>query len=314
MQFKGSQLNYFVTVADEGQITRAAARLHVAQPALSQAISQLEEELGFALLVRHARGVTLTPAGEAFLPKARAAVRAAAEAGLTAEWLARAAEGTIEFGFVGIAPGLDSPELLASFKRAQPDIDVRFRELPFPTSPTRLWLSRVDVAVCHAPPPDPAIWSHLLREEPRVVLAPSGHRLARREVIRVADALEQTFVGLSPDVERRWAGFWSLDDHRGGPPARLTPDQASSPQEVIAALTARDAITTCPTSVAALLANELLGIHVIRLLDAEPCAITLVGHADHRNPLVAEMLAFLLELGERSAHPLRAASSAGPPA
>ena len=74
MGFKRGQLRYFVTVAEDGQMTRAARRLHIAQPALSQAISQLEAELGIELLVRHPRGVTLTPAGEAFLPKARAVV------------------------------------------------------------------------------------------------------------------------------------------------------------------------------------------------------------------------------------------------
>src|SRR5271167_222480 len=116
MSFRRGHLLYFVTVAEEGQITRAAGRLHVAQPALSQAIAQLEEELGIELLERHARGVTLTPAGEAFLPKARAAVAADADAALAAEWLARTGEGMVEFGFVGSPPGLDSPAMLDAFR------------------------------------------------------------------------------------------------------------------------------------------------------------------------------------------------------
>ena len=74
MAFNRDHLRYFVAVADEGQITQAARRLFMAQPALSQAISQLETELGLKLLDRHARGVTLTDAGETFLEKARAAV------------------------------------------------------------------------------------------------------------------------------------------------------------------------------------------------------------------------------------------------
>jgi len=60
------QIQYFVAVAEEEQITRAARKLHLAQPALSQAIAQLESQLGVALLERHAHGVTLTAAGEAF--------------------------------------------------------------------------------------------------------------------------------------------------------------------------------------------------------------------------------------------------------
>ena len=79
------QLRYFVMVAEEGQITRAASRLHVAQPALSQAIAQLEARLGVALFVRHARGMTLTPAGEAYLEAARTAVTAVADADRAAQ-------------------------------------------------------------------------------------------------------------------------------------------------------------------------------------------------------------------------------------
>ena len=66
MSFRRGQLRYFVTVADEGQITRAARKLHLAQPSLSQAITQLEAEVGFKLLQRHTHGVTLTPAGQKF--------------------------------------------------------------------------------------------------------------------------------------------------------------------------------------------------------------------------------------------------------
>src|SRR5271165_6440278 len=89
MPFKRGHLRYFVTVAEEGQVTRAAERLHIAQPALSQAIAQLECDLGLQLLERQPRGVTLTPAGEVFLEKARTVLAATKDAVLTAESLAR---------------------------------------------------------------------------------------------------------------------------------------------------------------------------------------------------------------------------------
>src|SRR6476469_6650933 len=95
MPFRPGQLLYFVTVAEEGQVTRAARKL---------AIAQLEGELGLQLLERHARGVTLTAAGEIFLPKARAAVDSEREVEQAGRSLSRVTDGTLDVGFVGPPP------------------------------------------------------------------------------------------------------------------------------------------------------------------------------------------------------------------
>ncbi len=290
--FKRGQLHYFVTVAEEGQITLAAAKLHMAQPALSQAIGQLETDLGFRLFERHARGVTLTSAGEKFYEKAQRAVLAATEAIQTARSLERAESGTIEFGFVGSPPGLDSPGPLEAFARAHPRIDICYRELPFPSMPTTSWMVEVDLAVSAQPPADPNIWSHVLRREPRVVLTSSRHALARRDMLTVAEVIDEAFIGLHPSIEPAWAGFWSLDDHRGGPPRRVTADRAGNPQEVLASLAVRRAITTVPASVAALTTKVLPGLAAIPLRDAELAVIMLLGHEDRRNRLVQTFVAF----------------------
>ncbi len=292
MNFKRGHLLYFVTVADEGQITRAARKLNLAQPALSQAIAQLEADLGFKLLERHARGVTLTRAGEAFLVNARAAVSAWSDAAATAQSIARVRHGTIEFGFVGVPPGLDSPELLELFSRAYPEIDVRYRELPFPSAMTSSWLGEVDMAVCHRPPLESDVWAHVLRAEPRVLLAPRRHPLAKCSELSVAEVLDETFIGFHPAVEPVWAGFWSLDDHRGGAPRRLTADRTANPHEVLAALAVRRAITTVPASVAGLIPDIVPGVVAIPLRDAHPATIMLVGHGDRANPLVDTLLEF----------------------
>ncbi len=292
MPFRRAQLRYFVTVVEEGQLTRAAKRLNVAQPALSQAVAQLESDVGVKLLDRRARGVTLTSAGEAFYEKARRAVAAADDAVETARLLTRAQTGTIEFGFVGVPPGLDSLELLEDFSKAQPEIDIRYRELPFPSGSTSSWLGEVDVAVCHRPPEDRAVWSHLVRQEPRVVLAPARHTLARRERLSVGEVLDQTFIAFDSSVAPAWAGFWSLDDHRGWPPAQTTTDRVANPHEVLAALAVRDAITTVPASVAKMVLNVLGGVVAIPLGDAKPATIVLVGHRDRRNPATAALIEF----------------------
>ncbi len=274
-------------------MTRAAAKLHLAQPALSQAIAQLESDLGLTLFERHARGVTLTPAGEAFLVKARAAVSAWSDAVTATQELARSGPSIIEFGFVGVPPGLDSPGPIASFARRHPHIEMRFRELPFPSSSPASWLAEVDVAACHAPPADPLTWSEVVRHEARVVLAQSSHPLAKHSALNVADALDETFIGFAPSVDAGWASFWSLDDHRGGHPAHVTRDRVTNAQEALAALSTRQAITTVPSSVARVIAPALTGLAVIPLRDAEPATITLSGRVDRCTPAVGAIRAFL---------------------
>ena len=298
MSFRPGHLHYFVTVAEEGQITRAARRLHIAQPALSQAIAQLEAELGLKLLDRHPRGVTLTPAGQQFFEKASLAVDAARDAMQTARSLARAEKGTIEFGFLGAPPGLDSPAPLALFASTHPSIEIRYRDLPFPLVPTASWLADVDVAVCHRPPEDSNVWAQLLRVEPRVVLAPRAHPLAEHRQVSVADVIDETFISLHPSVEAAWGGFWTLDDHRGEPPRRLTSDLAANPQEVLASLSVRMAITTVPASVAGVIVSVLPSVVVISLRDAAPSSIMLVGHEDRSNPSVAAFATFARMLTE----------------
>jgi DNA-binding transcriptional LysR family regulator len=292
MPFRRGHLRYFVTVVEEGQITRAATKLHIAQPALSQAVAQLESELGVQLLIRHARGVTLTSAGERFYEKARLAVAADADARETAQAMARSETGAVEFGFLGAPPGVDNPASLAAFAHAYPAIQIRYRDLPFPSTPTSSWLSEVDVAVCHLPPSDPNVWVEPLRREPRVVLARSDHPLAGRHELSVQDVIDETFIGFHPSVEPAWAGFWSLDDYRGGPPQRVTVDRATNPQEVLASLAARHAITTVPASVARVIVNVLPTMVALPLRDATPSAIVLVGHKGNRNPLVATVVSF----------------------
>jgi DNA-binding transcriptional LysR family regulator len=307
MPFKRGQLRYFVTVADEGQMTRAARKLHVAQPALSHAIAQLEAELGIELLARHARGVSLTPAGETFLEKARVALEADTNAELTARSLARAARSKLEFGYIGLPPAQHSPQLFAAFADARPEAQVSFRELPFPSDPMASWVEDVDVALCHLPTPDPDVRAQPLRAEERVVIAPKAHPLAARPELAVADLLEETFAGYDAAVQSTWAGFWTLDDHRGGPPA-ATVGHAQTAAEMFAIIAARRAITTAPAFQAAHVERLLRGIVAIPLRDARPAVLSLVWPSQGANPLVGA----LATVAERLANPDRPAARGQP--
>ncbi|TML00239.1 MAG: LysR family transcriptional regulator [Actinobacteria bacterium] len=281
-----TQLRYLVTVAEEGQMTRAARKLHLAQPALSQAIAQLESELGVELLHRNPRGVTPTEAGEAFLAKARTALAATEDAALTAQSFARAASGELRFGFLGLPPFDKAPQLFARFNDAQPQAELSFHELGFPCGSTASWLAGVDMAMCFSPTPDPEVDVEPLWTEPRTVIASKRHPLARRAKLTLKDVLDETFLGCDPSVEETWAGFWRLDDHRGGRAARVTSDCALSASEMAALVASGRAITTLAASSAALVPKVLADVVAIPLIDADPAVLAVAWRCDHHNPLV----------------------------
>lgn len=117
------QLEYFVAVADEANFTRAAQRVHVAQPAVSAQIARLERELGQPLLDRTRRQVRLTAAGTALLPYARAALGAVADARAAVDDVAGLVRGSVVIGTV-TAHDVDMPRLLAGFHAAHPGVEI----------------------------------------------------------------------------------------------------------------------------------------------------------------------------------------------
>lgn len=288
--FSQGQLRYFVTVSEEGQITRAAKRLHLAQPALSQAIAQLESELGVELLTRHPRGVTLTDAGEAFVVKARAVLAAEAATSQTALALKRAATDTIAIGFVGPPPTMSTPELFGAFAERRPEAHISYLDLPFPRGRTATWLGSVDVAFCHAPMVEPGICVQPVRVEPRALVTHRAHALAEYRQLSLKDVLEQTFVSYHPDVQPAWAAFHSLDDHRGGAPQKVTDDHTLSTLQMLGVMSSARAVTTIPYGDAKLARQVLPDIVATRLRDAAPAAVSLVWREDTSSSLLEDLL------------------------
>src|ERR1700686_2694439 len=124
-------LRYFLAVAEELHFHRAATRLHISQPPLSQQIRALERELGVTLLARNRRRVALTAAGAAFRDWPPGILASVGRAADRARSIARGSEGTLAIGFVGSAmfsPTL--PDMLREFRGGHPDVDLVLRELP----------------------------------------------------------------------------------------------------------------------------------------------------------------------------------------
>src|SRR5882757_10408081 len=122
------QLEYFVAVAEEASFTRAAERVHVAQPGVSAQIRRLERELGHELLDRSGRTVRVTEVGRSVLPHARAALAAVASARTAVDDLAGLVRGHVAVGMVTACASLDLTDLLAGFNRLHPGVEISLSE------------------------------------------------------------------------------------------------------------------------------------------------------------------------------------------
>ncbi len=191
-------LRYFVAVAEELHFRRAAERLHMSQPPLSQQIRQLEEEVGATLLLRNQRKVELTAAGAAFLVSAREILAAVEDAARQARRVQRGEVGRLAVGFVGSAMYSFVPELLRAFRVQAPDIALRLHEMGTTEQLRQLDDGRLDVGFLRTPGRWPGIAFETVLEEPVVVALPDVHPLAKRSLLRLVDIEGEDLVLLTP--------------------------------------------------------------------------------------------------------------------
>ena len=190
------QLRSLVTLADERHFTRAAAHLHIAQPALSQQIRRLEDEVGIALVDRTTRHVALTSAGERLVARAR---RALAEVDAATEELSELSgirTGRVVIGAMRSTGPFDLSALLAAFHSRHPGVELVVREDPSEVMLHHLHADALDVAflAVNRIDPGPDIELHPLLSEPLVALLTPGHRLARRRRLAMAELRDERFV------------------------------------------------------------------------------------------------------------------------
>jgi DNA-binding transcriptional LysR family regulator len=189
-------LRYFLAVADELNFTRAARRLNIAQPPLTQQIKALEAEMGVTLFDRSAYRIELTEAGKAFAAEVGRILGDVRNAVLIAKRVASGATGQVRVGFTESASF--NPLVTAafrSFRSSYPDVEVSLEERQSTELATALREGRIDVAFLRPPlSAGEAITLHLLEEEEMVVAVPSGHRLAARRDVSLRELSAETFI------------------------------------------------------------------------------------------------------------------------
>jgi DNA-binding transcriptional LysR family regulator len=188
-------LRYFVAVAEECHFGRAAERLHIAQPPLSQQIKQLETDLGVQLLLRSTRKVELTPAGERYLQHARGILASVDAAGDEAKRVAAGEIGHLAIGFTGSATYELLPSLARVLREDFPRIDLTLKgEMLTPDQIAGLLDKTLDIGFLRPPVREPDLDVRVLRREPLIAALPESHPLASQPSVKVSSLRDEPFI------------------------------------------------------------------------------------------------------------------------
>ncbi|MBM7367850.1 LysR family transcriptional regulator [Gordonia hydrophobica] len=191
-------LRYYVAVAEECHFGRAAQRLHIAQPPLSQQIKQLEEDLGVTLLNRSTRRVELTAAGQRYLERAKEILASVDAAADEAVRIAGGEIGRVSIGFTGSATYHLLPAMARRLRAELPDIDLDLHgEMLTPQQAAALHDGVIDLGFLRPPVHDRRLRYEVVGAEPMVAVVPHSHPLATRTSLEVADLEHEVFVAYS---------------------------------------------------------------------------------------------------------------------
>ena len=193
-------LRYFVAVAEAENVSRAALKLHVSQPPLSRQIRDLEGELGFLLLKRTAKSVSLTEAGRTFLNEARAVLQRADEGVKKARAVATAGETDLHVGHSPTPTGKILPKILRAFQQTMPNVHVRLHDCSNKTILDGIRDGRLQIGLITRYPKASALhdvrFDELLQQRVCVAVAPQ-HPFARRRAIPLTEVAAESLIGLT---------------------------------------------------------------------------------------------------------------------
>ena len=282
-------LRYFIGVAEEENVSRAALKLHVSQPALSRQIRDLEEELGFLLLERSAKSVRLTEAGRAFLTEARAVLQRTEDAVKAARAIATGGRGELH---VAYAPSLTArilPPTLRAFQAELPNVRVRLHDLS--TEEMLAGLREGKLQIAFVVRLTPALlrglrFEELARDSICLAVAPK-HPLAGRRTVTLAEVAREPLVTYSrkdyPDAHENLAAMFAAIKSK----PRIA-EEHDSVSSLIAAVEAGNGVAIAPQSLACTAGPRL------KLIPFSPAPAPLaIGAAWAKNGLTAAAERFL---------------------
>ena len=271
-------VRYFVTVAEARHYGKAAERLFISQPALSQQIKRFEAQMGCQLLERSRTGVTLTSAGQVFLKEARGLLERGEAAVARTRRAAEPTELTIAC-VAGTPHGLKS-RLVQAAASAVPSLEIDLVRIDWSEPFARLRNALVDAAIVHLPHSEPGVIARLLHTEPRVAVLPAGHRLSGRSQIGIAE------IAADPVLDSNFnRDFWLVNPRPDGSAPVTTQPAPNSAEQLmdLVALGRGIAITAATVSEQ----YQRPGVVSIPIVDIDDAKLALIWSSDHPQPALA---------------------------
>lgn len=274
-------LRSFLVLAEELHFARAAERLHISPPSLSQQISRLETRVGRRLLVRSPRRVELTDAGRELRPLAASVVTAV---DAVAHWSSGApGDRPLRVGIVASGAGPLTGRILAEVAEAQPALGLELVHLGFFDVPAALGDGRVDVALALAPVAvGPGLTSTALVHEPRVLVVRDDHPLAQRVSVGISETDDLDFV-VPRSAEGDALAWWLVDPRPSGRSPRISA-RADGVEGLMELCAAGLGVNIATRSAATQFARP--GLAYVDIADIEPATVELVTTAVPRHPAV----------------------------
>lgn len=187
-------LHYFIAVAEELHFSRAAERLCISQPPLSQQIRDLEEELGVKLFERTKRHVQLTEAGKVFLERSYLLFAHLEQAIAATQQIGRGEVGQVAIGFVDSAMYTSLPEMLRAFRAQFPAVELRLQELTTAQQIQALYDKQIDVGIVRSAISEPGLSVECLLHESLVLALPENHPLSAQTQVSLSSLADQFFI------------------------------------------------------------------------------------------------------------------------
>jgi len=286
-----THLRYFVVLAEELHFARAAARLHISQPPLTQQMQRLEARVGCLLLHRTSRRVELTAAGQVFLESARAVLR---EAQLALDTARRVGRGDAGLVTLATPPSLmleALPRAIRRFRDRFPDVELRLREMATSRIFEALESGLADVGLVRGPHTPPSLPRLASWQEPLVALLPPGHAMKRARRFELKRLAGEPFVlfprDLGPDFYDELLGCC----RKAGFEPRIV-QEATQWSSVMSLVSAGIGVSIGPSSVAKLLERAV----EIRTLPQQSTAVHLLGGSGRSHPAAANLATMLRDL------------------